>query len=200
MLIKDEDYDTNYPKPTDNEQIAGNEVYSTAYSAPLLAMVNVVRFFQSLNQLLKAPYITQEMLQSHEECFNTCPSLLPKTFQPSAPEGLDPRAIAPLIYLQNARLLLQRHDLAPECPPNLRMQTINKCVMMAQGKAKALSRCLDPTLFPPHTLPEKSLLLAMSASTFSCMHIWRCLLFVLFCADCLPAIVLVQAASIIGGA
>ena len=200
VLIKDEDYDTDYPKPAYDEQIAGGEVCSTAHLTSLLAMVNVVRSFQSLSQLLKAPYITQETLQSREECFHTCLSLLPKIFQPSASEGLDPCAIAPLICLQNARLVLQRHNLTPECPPTLRIQAIDKCLIVARDTAKALSRCLDPTLFPQHTLSERSHLVAMSASTFTCMHICRCLLFVLLRADYLPAVVLVQAASIIGGA
>jgi hypothetical protein len=200
LLIQDEDYDTGYPEPADDEQIVADGIYSTGHSTPLLAMVNVVRSFQSLNQLLKAPYITRETLQSREEYLHTCLSLLPKTFQPSASEALDPRAIAPLICLQNARLLLQRHNLTPQCPPNLRMQAIDQCVKVARDTATTLFRCLDPTLSPKHTLPERSRLLATSASTLLCMHIWRCLLFLLFRADYHPAIALIQAASVIGGA
>lgn len=200
LLIKDEDYDTDYPDLADDEQFSGDGVLSTGQSTPLLAMVNVVRSFQSLNQLLKSPYITRERLQSREEYFHTCLSLFPKTFQPSALEPLDPRAISPLICLQNARLLLQRHNLTPACPPELRLQATDKCVMVARDTAMTLSRCLEPALSPKLSSADRSRLLAMSASTLLCMHIWRCLLFLLFRGDYLPAIVLVQAASAIGGA
>ncbi len=200
LLIKDEDYDTDYPEPADDEQITIDGAYSPGQFTPFLAMVNVVRSFQSLNQLLKSPYITRETLQSREDYFQTCLSLFPNTLRPSALEPVDPRAIAPLICLQNARLLLQRHNLTPVCPPDLRLQAIDQCVVVARDTAMTLSRCLDPASSFRHATAERSRLLAMSASTMLCMHIWRCLLFLLFRADYHPAIVLVQAASAIGSA
>lgn len=200
LLIKDEDYDTDYPEPADDEQFFGDADDSTGQSTPLLAMVNVVRSFQSLNQLLKSPYITRETLQARQEYLQTCLSLFPKVLQPSALEALEPRTIAPLVCLQNALLLLQRHNLTPMCPSDLRLQAIDSCVVVARDTAMTLSRCLNPALSPKHSRAQRSQLLAMSASTFLCMHIWRCLLFLLFRADYLPAIVLVQAASAIGGA
>jgi Fungal specific transcription factor domain len=200
LLIKDEDYDTDYPEPADDEQFFSDADDSTGQSTPLLAMVNVVRSFQSLNQLLKSAYITRETLQARQEYLQTCLSLFPKVFQPSALEALEPRTIAPLVCLQNALLLLQRHNLTPMCPSDLRLQAIDSCVMVARDTAMTLSRCLDPALSPKHSRAQRSQLLAMSASTLLCMHIWRCLLFLLFRADYLPAIVLVQAASAIGGA
>lgn len=163
-------------------------------------MLNVVRSYQSLDQLLKSPYITPETLHSREEYLQTCLSLFPKTFQPFALEPLDPRAILPLICLQNARLLLQRHNLNPACPSDLRLQAIDQCVMVARDTAVTLSRCLDPASSPKHGATERSRMLAISASTLLCMHIWRCLLFLLFRADYHAAIVLVQAASAIGAA
>ena len=198
LLIKDGDYDTDYPEPAEDEQITVDAVNSTGQPTPLLAMVNVVRSFQSLSQLLKLPYIPPETLQSREEYLHSCASLLPNRFQLSASEPLDPRAIAPLICLQNARLLLQRHNLNPACPPDLRLQAIDKCVRVARDTATTLSRCLDPALPHKHALPERTRLLALSASTLLCVHIWRCLLFLLFRADYVAAIVLVQAASVIG--
>jgi Fungal specific transcription factor domain len=200
LLINDADFDTEYPEPADDEQITSAGVYSTEQSTALLATVHVVRSFQSLCQLLKSPYITRYPLEAREEYLHNCFSLLPKTFQPSAAEPLDPRTIAPLICLQNARLSLQRHNLAPACPPELRLQAIDKCVMVARDTAMVLSRCLDPALSPKQASTERSRLLAISASTMLCMHIWRCLLLLLFRTDYHPAIVLVQAASAIGGA
>jgi Fungal specific transcription factor domain len=200
LLIKDEDYDTDYPEPADDEQITNVGINSTGQSTPLLAIVNVVRLFQSLSQLLKSPYITRDTLQSREDYLQTCLSLFPTSLQPSAMEPLDPRTMAPLICLQNARLLLQRHNLTPMCPPNLRLQAIDQCVMVARETALALSRCLAPAIASQHAPADNSRLLAISASTLLCMHIWRCLLFLLFRADYVSAIILVQAASAIGAA
>lgn len=200
LLIQDEDYDTEYPEPAEDEQLFNDEAFSTGHSTPLLAMISVVRSFQSLHLLLKSTYIARETLQSREEYLHTCLSLFPRTLQPSSLERVEPRAIAPLICLQNARLLLQRHNLTPACPPDLRLQAIEKCVMVARDTAMILSRCLEPASPLPNGPAERSRLLALSASTLLCMHIWRCLLFLLFRADYLPAIVLVQAASAIGEA
>ena len=200
LLINDADYDTDYPEPADDEQITQNGVYSTGQSTALLATVHVVRSFQSLIQLLKSPYVTRYDLEACEEDLHKCFSLFPKTFQPDAPEALDPRAIAPLVCLQNARLSLQRHNLTPLSPPDLRLQAINKCVMVARDTARILSRCLYPDLSQKQASADRSRLLAISASTLLCMHIWRCLLLLLFRADYHPAIALVQAASAIGGA
>jgi hypothetical protein len=200
LLINDEDYDTDYPEPTDDEQITSEGVHSTGKSTPLLSIVNVVRSFQSLTQLLKSPYITRVALQLREEYLHTCLSLFPESLQPSALEPLDPRTIAPLVSLQNARLLLQRHNLTPLCPPDLRLEAIDKCVKVAQATAMILSRCLEPVLSAKQAAAERARLLATSASTLLCMHIWRCLLFLLFRADYRSAIVLVEAASAIGGA
>ena len=200
LLIKDEDYDTEYPEPAEDEQITPDGVYPTGQSTPLLAMVNVVRSFESLNQIFKSPYISSEILQSREEYLHSCLSMFPTAFQSSAVKPLDPRAVAPLICLQNARLILHRHNLTPVSPPDLRLQAIDKCVMVARDTASTLARCLDPASSPEHELTERSRLLAASASTLLCMHIWRCLLFLLFRAEYRPAIALVQAASVIGGA
>lgn len=195
LLINDEDYDTDFLEyPGDDEHT------SEELSTPLVAMVKVVRSFQSLNQLLKSPYIARATLQSREEYLQTCLSSFPKTFQPSALEPLDPRMILPLICLQNTRLFLQRHNLSPTCPPDLRLEAVEKCVMIARDTATTLRRCLDPVLSPKPASRERPQLLAMAASTLLCMHIWRCLLFLLFRADYAPAIILVQAASAIGGA
>lgn len=195
LLNKDEDFATNYLGPTDDDRDT-----SDGLPTQLVAMVNVVRCLQSLSQPLQSLYITRERLQSYEEYLHTCFSSFPQTFHTSASEPLDPRVIGPLICLQNARLLLQRHNLTPSCPADLRLEAIDKCVMVARDTAMTLSRCLDPALSPKAASSEKPRLLAISASTVLCMHLWRCLLFLLFRADYAPAIILVQAASSIGGA
>lgn len=163
-------------------------------------MVTIARSFQSLVPPPKSTFVTRERLQVCEEYLHTFFSLLPKTFRPSALEALAPQTIAPLVCLQNARLLLQRHNLTPSCTADLRLEAIDKCVLVARDTAMILSRCLDPALSPTQEAAERSRMLAISASTFLCMHIWRCLLYLLFRADYLPALVLVQAASAIGGA
>ena len=151
-------------------------------------------------KLFKEPYITQENLQAREEYLQSCLSMFPKAFQQSASGPLDPRIIAPIVWLQNARLSLQRHNLTPLSPRNLRQYAIDQSVLVAQETAKILSRCLNSKLSPSWIRADRSVSLASSASTWLCMHIWRCILLLLFRADYFRAIDLVQAASEIGGA
>lgn len=200
LLVHDEDYDTEYPEPAEEEQIKSNGEHSTEQFTPLSTIVRVVRSFQSLVELRKSSYIPRETLLSREDYLCTFFSSFPKTFQPSSSGFLDPRAIGPLVCLQNARLLLQRHNLTPACPSELRLEAIDNCVMVARDTATILSRCLDPSLSPKQAPAERSRVLATSASTLLCMHVWRCLLFLLFRRHYHPALVLVQAASAIGGA
>ena len=199
LVIHDAEYDTEYPEAADDEQITSHGVSSTEQWTALLATVHIVRSYEPLIPLLKSPYITRYTLEAREEYLLKCFSLLPKAFQPSASESLDPRIITPLICLQNARLSLQRHNLTPLCPPELRVQAIDKCVMVARDTALIMSRCLNPGASPKRDPSARRRLLATSASALLCMHVWRCLLILLFRADYHPAIVLVQAASAIGG-
>ena len=196
MLIDDADCDTEYPEPVDDQYITPNGILRGGESTPLLPTIHVVRSFQFLTKLFKSSWITPETLQSTENYLATCMTLFPKQLLLSSTEPLDPRSIAPLVYFQNARLLLHRHNLSPSCPPGFRLHAVNQCAHIALDTARLLSRCIAHTL--SSDLNDWRPLLAASASTLLCTHIWRCILFLLFRAEYAPASILVEAASAIG--
>lgn len=198
MLINDTDFDTDLPEPADDEEISDDGIQSQKLSSSLLVTVYVVRSFQHLTHLFKLPYISQEDLQDREAYFQSCLSRLPPPLQPSASGPLDPRNIGPFIWLQNARLALHRHNLSPSSPHAFRQRAIDQSVVVAQETASLLTRCLSLGLSSNYSYPDWPVSLASAASACLCMHIWRCIILLLFRADFSRALDLVHAASEIG--
>ena len=204
MLIDDADCDTEYPEPVDDQYITDQGIMSMGQpSTPLLATIHVVRSLQSLIKLFKSPSITPDTLASREKYFNTCMNLFPPHLQLSSRTYLDPRSLAPIIYFQNARIVLHRHNLSPSCSPELRRQAIESCAAVSRETTALLSRCMQPAsprAVHANASNEWSARLATSASTLLCTHIWRCTLFLLFCGDYSSALLCVRASSAIGTA
>lgn len=198
LLIDDMDSDTVYPRLTEDDAVSPTNVLEQGSSMSLLVTINTVQPFQSLSKALKSESISHAFLEAREVYFQSCATMLPRALQLSVDEPLDPCTIAPLIHLQNARLLLWRPNLSPASSPRSRLLAMDQCIVVARETAQVLSRCLDPTARSPKGLSEQSRALAMSASTMLCMHIWRCLLLLLFRSEYSAAIILVQAASAIG--
>lgn len=204
MLIDDADCDTEYPEPVDDQYITDQGIMSMGQpSTPLLATIHVVRSLQSLIKLFKSPSITTDTLVSREKYFDTCMSLFPPHLQLSSRTYLDPRSLAPIIYFQNARIVLHRHNLSPSCSIELRRQAIDNCVGVSSETTALLSRCMQPV--SPHgasadASSDWSARLATSASTLLCTHIWRCTLFLLFRGEYSSALLCVRASSAIGTA
>ena len=171
-----------------------NGIVLEGNSTTLPAIIHVVRSFQSLTQHFKSPCIPAESFRSCERTFNT----LPKDLANPSIGPLDPRHIGPIIYLHNARLMLYRHNMSPSCPADARLRAIDLCLKVAQDTACLLSRCVGAD--SKSTSSNWRSLLATSASTLLCTHLWRCILFLLFRGEYHSALVLVQASSAIGDA
>src|SRR5271170_5316190 len=125
FMVDDDDYDTDYPEPVDDQNITSYGVLHGDQSTPLLATIHVVRSVQPIVKLFRSPTITLEALQSFDKHLNACINLFPQSLHPSSLEPLHPRSIAPMVYLQNARLVLHRHNLSPLCPPGARSHAID---------------------------------------------------------------------------
>jgi hypothetical protein len=96
-----------------------------------------------------------------------------------------------MIYLQNVRLMLHRHNLSPFCRPEARYRAVEACVNIALNTSRLMSRCMGPTSVTRYDL-------AVAANTLMCTHLWRCTLFLLFRSEYEAALTLVQAFSAIG--
>ena len=195
-MIDDEACTTQYPEPVEdyyitNDGILGQEGRST----PLLATIHVVRSVQPMVRLFKSSHIASEAISQCEQHLLACMRLFPQALQLTSTESIEPRSIAPMVYLQNMRLLLHRHNLSPYCPPESRRRAVEACTSVAYDTHRLVSRSLGS---PSTSTSRRDF--AISATTLLCTHIWRCALFAIFSADYESALVLVWALSIVDSA
>ena len=196
LMIDDEACTTQYPEPVEdyyitNDGILGQEGRST----PLLATIHVVRSVQPMVRLFKSSHIASEAISQCEQHLLACMRLFPQALQLTSTESIEPRSIAPMVYLQNMRLLLHRHNLSPYCPLESRHRAVEACTSVAYETHRLVSRSLGS---PSTPISRRDF--AISATTLLCTHIWRCALFAIFSGDYESALVLVWALSIIDSA
>lgn len=193
LIIDDDTCDTEYPKAVDDQFITKHGVLQDGQSIPLPAITHIVRSVQPLIKLFKSEHVSPETLQSYDRYFDSCQDLFPRPLSLASSESLDPRSIAPVIYLQNVRIMLHRHNLSPLCRPEARYEAVESCVQIALNTSRVMSRCMGQASVTRYDL-------AVSAATLFCTHIWRCTLFLLFRGEYEAALILVQALSAIGSA
>ncbi|KGO74021.1 Transcription factor, fungi [Penicillium italicum] len=201
VLINDQDCDVDLPCPVDEQYITeGGKIPDSQQTTPLLATIHVVRSIGQLTRTLRSATISPATLETFELHFNTCIATFPSQFHPKTDHDLDPRSLAPVVYLQNARLLLHRHNISPFCPDIVRASAMDYCVSTALDTAKILARCMRN--YPKHPGPpctnDPRSHFASSAGSLLCTHIWRCALFLLFRGEFAGALACVQALSSIG--
>ncbi|KUM58497.1 hypothetical protein ACN42_g8656 [Penicillium freii] len=201
VLINDQDCDIDLPCPVDEQYITeGGNVPDSQQTTPLLATIHVVRSIGQLTRTLRSATISPATLETFELHFNTCLATFPSQFHPKTDQDLDPRSLAPVIYLQNARLLLHRHNISPFCPDIVRTSAMDYCVSTALDTANILARCMRnyPTNPGPQCPNDPRSHFASSAGSLLCTHIWRCALLLLFRGEYAGALACVQALSSIG--
>lgn len=191
-MINDADFDTEYPESVDDHAITDRGANDSEHPTnSLLAMIHVARSLQSLPKHFKEPFISDETIRFCEGYINNCLPAFPKHFSLLANEPLDPSSLTPLIYLQNVRLMLYRHNLSPFSPPDLRLRAIDNCITMARDTAHLMSRCMaSHDSIPADNWRQK---LASSATTMLCTHLWRCTLLLLFRSEFALSLTLVRA-------
>lgn len=196
VLINDQDCDIDLPCPVDDQSLAQGKSPGDHQSAPspLLATIHVVRSIGQLTRTLRSTSISYATLETFERHFTICRTTFPTHLQLNQDTDLDPRSLAPVIYLQNARLLLHRHNISPYCQPGVRTAAVDYCVSIAIDTANILSRCMRSQA----RNGDWQALFASSAGTLLCTHIWRCSLFLLFRQEFAPALACVQALAAVG--
>jgi hypothetical protein len=139
--------------------------------------------------------ITTETLAKFESHLGHCLQLFPQSLQLTSSLPLDPCIMAPLMYFQNSRIMLHRHNLSPSCSPEQRSQAIEQCVHAARDTANVLSRSMLPHVHSQ----EWEQRFIISATSMLCTHFWRCMLFLLFRHCYEPFFVILRASSTING-
>jgi hypothetical protein len=189
MLIEDADCDVPLPTAIDEIYITegGMLVPNGAHveTALLLPTIHVVRSMSQLLKTLKSPVIAPGTLATFDTHFRTCLAAFPPPFQPESRERLDPRMLAPILYLINARIILHRHNMSSNCPPDARTTALEQCIRAALDTTNFLSRSASPSF-------------GQIASTMIATHIWRCTLFLLVGGHYESALTCIRASTSIG--
>lgn len=197
VLINDQDCDTDLPCPLDDQYLMeGNNSPEGQQTTPMLATIHVVRSIGQLTRTLRAATISPGTLETFDRHFDSCLATFPAHMHPKSDQDLDPRSLAPVIYLQNARLLLHRHNISPYCESPVRSSAMDHCASTAIDTANILFRCMRDRPGNADWRP----LFASCAGTLISTHIWRCALFLLFRQEFAAAQVCVQALAAVGDA
>ncbi|PGH12031.1 hypothetical protein AJ79_04540 [Helicocarpus griseus UAMH5409] len=206
LMINDEDCDVGLLSPADEHLLAeGSSVPQNEKTTPLLAIAHVMRAVSQLIKSLKSSVIPSDTLEVFERHFRMCLPTFPLDYRMEANHYLDPRSLPPIIFMQNTRLVLHRHNLSPRSSPDVRNAALERCQAVARDTIRLLSRCMrspsTPNAAPNTQQPNYwKYLMATAASTILCSHIWRCTLILLLQGDYAGALVCVQASAAIGDA
>ena len=203
ISINDQDCDVDLPCPIDEQFIAtGNHVPEAHQTSLLLATIHVVRSIGQLTKTLKSPVISHGTTEIFDRHFIACLETFPVHYHPKSDQYFDPRSLPPILYLQNARFILHRHNMSPVCPDEVKFRAIDCCLSIAMETTHLLSRSMHPPPVSPHGHYDSDwhTLLATSASTIVCTHVWRCILLLLYREEYSAALVCVQFSAAIGEA
>ena len=174
---------------------------------PLLASFEVIGAITRVLKAVSRSVISTTTLQACDTLFHNCIAAFPTRHHFRVDEYLHPYELAPLIYLQSARLMLHRHNLTPLCPASERTAAIDRCCIIGQDTVQLLARCMQnpPTsslLSPasPTVQDTWETRLKAAATTFLSTHLWRCTLFFSFRGDYSAALLCARASATIGDA
>lgn len=206
-LIKEEDCDVSMPSPIDDRYMHadGKWISPTPEQSTslLLPTIQVIGGIAKLLRVLKSPRLAKSALQAYDSHFNNCMGAFPAQHQIRINKYIDPIELPPIMYLQNARLMLHRHNLSPVCDADTRSAALDNCASAARDTAKFLRRCMQEP--PPDSecqitaqndTWEKRMVSGVSA--FFCTHIWRCTLFLCFRYDFESALLCARASATLG--
>ncbi|KAL8715578.1 MAG: hypothetical protein Q9220_000914 [cf. Caloplaca sp. 1 TL-2023] len=205
-MISDDDYEMSLSNLSDiaSEVNENAGISANSSQSPLVPTVQVIRGISKLLKSLKEPVMKPATVQSLSVLFDDCMDLFPAHHQLNAVGSLDPHQIPPVIYLQNARLALYRHNLNNKNPFAARIKAVDDCTSVAKQTTRLLARCMSET-YGLHGQPQGSLdswrgPLISAANAFLCTHVWRCCLFLCFRTEFEDALVCARASAAMGSA
>lgn len=176
MLINDDDCDAEYPESLKEEETVP-DIFHPQRPTVLQATIYITRLMQPLAQFCRSLCIPIDAIRTFEMHMGACIQMFPQELQLDRKTPLDPLVMAPLMYFQNTRIILHRHNLSPACSAEQRSAAIKNCSAAAEDTATILSRCFDMQAPAEQTQTR----LRFAATNMICTHAWRCLLFLSFC-------------------
>lgn len=205
--INDEDCNVKLPAAMDEKptQPEFDRLWTSPSSAqpcsPFLSALSVVREISNMLIVLKSPVLTPATLKTCDAQFAHCLDAFPSHLR-TRTGYLDPCSILPVVYLQNSRFILHRHNLTVFSAPEVRAAALDHCNLIARDTTQLLSRCMTnpPTSLHPHSPPRHpwaswKARLVSAASAFLCTHIWRCTLLLCLRGDFKSALICAEVSS-----
>ncbi|EGE79961.2 hypothetical protein BDDG_02902 [Blastomyces dermatitidis ATCC 18188] len=205
LMIHDEDCDVELLSSVDDRLTDGDSLSRGEKLAPVLAITHVMRAVSQLTKSLKTLVISTDTLEAFERHFRLCLATFPLDYRMEANHYLHPRALSPIMFMQNTRLVLHRHNISPRSSTEVRHVALGRCLAISRDTACLLSRCmLSPNTPKVGPIAQQGghwrHVIATAATTILCCHIWRCTLILLLQSDYAGALVCVQASAAIGDA
>lgn len=205
-LTKEEDCNVGMPSPIDDQYMVLGIPWASSptpeqTTSLLLPMIQVIGGIARLLRILRSDRLAKPVLQAYDSHFNQCVNAFPAQQQGRANGYMDPTELPPIIYLQNARLMLHRQNLRPVCNSLERSAAVDLCVLVAKDTAGFLRRCMQSprSHAAKQTDTWESRMVSVS-SAFFCTHVWRCTLFLCFRFDFENALLCARASATLGNA
>ncbi|KAH7040231.1 fungal-specific transcription factor domain-containing protein [Microdochium trichocladiopsis] len=168
FMINDEDCDVQLPEPYDDHHLhfegPVHPLNGTALTHSIHKVINVVRSFSALRHAMSSTTILPKQLTALDAHLAYCQRQFPAPCDPASDAKIGPYMLVPLAYLLSARLALHRHNMAPECPRELRVDAIEACTAISADTALLVARTQS---------------LEDVATSLLTAHIFRCVLFLL---------------------
>ena len=204
-MIDDDDCNTALPRLSDELSIEPRDTRPSNTQLPSTALLSVLRVAQCVSELqkaLKMPIIEASTLQALDETFSKCYSTFPPHHQIQSNDYLDPRTICAVMHLQNARIILHRHNLSPSVTSEVRSNALRNCFIAATDTAGILSRIMQNVPGSPIDPASESegwqAKLNTAASALLCTHLWRCILFLCFQSNYQAALICARVSAVVG--
>jgi len=206
-MVDERDCAVDLPSPLDDRFIQATGVVMQTdppeSAGPLLLTIYVMRLVSQLTKILWRPVIAPSTVRDFDKQFDKCISAFPPHLRLTSSQYLDPRSLGPMIHLQNARMVLHRHNLSPMCARDARSRAIDECVVIAKDTFRLLSRIMQAPGASPRSTPAAApdtwqFRLATAAFSMLCTHIWRCVLILCFRGEYSAALLCVRVSAAIG--
>lgn len=171
-LIDEDDCDAEYPTTHKEEQNLSEDPFHPSKPTLLLSSILVARLLSPLARLCRQECIPTEQIRNFDALLADCMRQLPPQLRLDSPDLLDPLTVAPLIHLQNARIVLHRQNMSLICSSQQRSIAIQDSISAALDTARTIAR-----IYPLNTTSTnvEGRLLAAS-NMLLCTHVWRCML------------------------
>ncbi|KAB8556605.1 hypothetical protein FH972_025642 [Carpinus fangiana] len=191
--------------------------YGTFLNSPsslvLRSLIAIARLNVPLSRCFRSEVILPDVVAALVESIQQVEDSLPPSLNPRASNSTQPSLLWVTAVLNNARILLHRHQLSPHYSPAQRSAGLAACSTAARSTARIIARSIPPShpaqtstdLYRPYPSASNpappqmwTLQLQGGAPARFCLHLWRSILFLALSLDFPHARACVHAAAAIG--